>query len=110
MKQRTRIWKKNICRTTTDALPIRRRVRLSRPEADGPRTAGEFPLSDRAHDEQGLGDPHKGRSLQLQPGQRRYGPTQSKALVCEMGGRNDARCTTAGSGEPIPKGRSQTEK
>jgi hypothetical protein len=26
---------------------------------------------------------HEGRSLQLQPGQRRYGPTQSKALVCE---------------------------
>jgi hypothetical protein len=26
---------------------------------------------------------HHGRSLQLQPGQRRYGPTQSKALVCE---------------------------
>jgi len=26
---------------------------------------------------------HNGRSLQLQPGQRRYGPTQSKALVCE---------------------------
>lgn len=24
-----------------------------------------------------------GRSLQLQPGQRRYGPTRSKALVCE---------------------------
>ena len=26
---------------------------------------------------------HEGRFLQLQPGQRRYGPTQSKALVCE---------------------------
>jgi len=26
---------------------------------------------------------HEGRSLQLRPGQRRYGPTQSKALVCE---------------------------
>jgi hypothetical protein len=26
---------------------------------------------------------HNGRSLQLQPKQRRYGPTQSKALVCE---------------------------
>ena len=26
---------------------------------------------------------HNGRSLQLRPGQRRYGPTQSKALVCE---------------------------
>jgi hypothetical protein len=26
---------------------------------------------------------HHGRCLQLQPGQRRYGPTQSKALVCE---------------------------
>src|SRR6266404_5670919 len=26
---------------------------------------------------------HEGRYLQLQPGQRRYGPTQSKALVCE---------------------------
>jgi len=26
---------------------------------------------------------HNGRNLQLQPGQRRYGPTQSKALVCE---------------------------
>lgn len=26
---------------------------------------------------------HNGRSLQLQPGQRRYGPTQSKAVVCE---------------------------
>jgi hypothetical protein len=26
---------------------------------------------------------HEGRSLQLQPGQRRYGPTQSKGLVCE---------------------------
>lgn len=26
---------------------------------------------------------HEGRCLQLQPGQRRYGPTQSKALVCE---------------------------
>src|SRR6201997_3521564 len=26
---------------------------------------------------------HNGRYLQLQPGQRRYGPTQSKALVCE---------------------------
>jgi len=26
---------------------------------------------------------HAGRYLQLQPGQRRYGPTQSKALVCE---------------------------
>jgi hypothetical protein len=26
---------------------------------------------------------HAGRSLQLRPGQRRYGPTQSKALVCE---------------------------
>ena len=60
MKQRTRIWKKNICRTTTDALPIRRRVRLSRPEADGPRTAGDFPLRDRAHDQQGLGDPPQG--------------------------------------------------
>jgi len=26
---------------------------------------------------------HNGRNLQLQPGQRRYGPRQSKALVCE---------------------------
>jgi hypothetical protein len=26
---------------------------------------------------------HEGRYLQLQPGQRHYGPTQSKALVCE---------------------------
>jgi hypothetical protein len=26
---------------------------------------------------------HEGRYLQLQPGQRRYGPTQSKAMVCE---------------------------
>lgn len=26
---------------------------------------------------------HHGRILQLQPGQRRYGPTRSKALVCE---------------------------
>lgn len=26
---------------------------------------------------------HEGRSLQLQPGRRRYGPTNSKALVCE---------------------------
>ncbi len=26
---------------------------------------------------------HEGRCLQLQPGQRRYGPTQSKAQVCE---------------------------
>jgi hypothetical protein len=26
---------------------------------------------------------HEGRYLQLQPGQRRYGPTRSKALVCE---------------------------
>jgi hypothetical protein len=26
---------------------------------------------------------HDNRYLQLQPGQRRYGPTQSKALVCE---------------------------
>jgi transposase len=26
---------------------------------------------------------HEGRSLQLQPGRRRYGPTKSKALVCE---------------------------
>jgi transposase len=26
---------------------------------------------------------HDGRSLQLKPGQQRYGPTQSKALVCE---------------------------
>jgi len=26
---------------------------------------------------------HDGRYLQLQPGQRRYGPTRSKALVCE---------------------------
>ena len=26
---------------------------------------------------------HEGRYLQLHPGQRRYGPTQSKALVCE---------------------------
>ena len=26
---------------------------------------------------------HNRRSLQLQPGQRRYGPSQSKALVCE---------------------------
>jgi len=26
---------------------------------------------------------HEGRWLQLQPGQRRYGPTKSKALVCE---------------------------
>jgi hypothetical protein len=26
---------------------------------------------------------HQGRSLQLRPGQRRYGPTQSKAVVCE---------------------------
>jgi hypothetical protein len=26
---------------------------------------------------------HQGRLLQLQPGQRRYGPTQSKGLVCE---------------------------
>jgi hypothetical protein len=26
---------------------------------------------------------HNGRYLQLQPGQRRYGPTQNKALVCE---------------------------
>jgi hypothetical protein len=26
---------------------------------------------------------HEGRYLQLQPGQRRYGPTQSKAPVCE---------------------------
>jgi transposase len=26
---------------------------------------------------------HQGRCLQLQPSQRRYGPTQSKALVCE---------------------------
>src|SRR6202521_5160603 len=26
---------------------------------------------------------HEGRYLQLQPGQRRYGPTKSKALVCE---------------------------
>jgi transposase len=26
---------------------------------------------------------HNSRNLQLQPGQRRYGPTQSKALVCE---------------------------
>ena len=26
---------------------------------------------------------HNGRNLQLRPGQRRYGPTQSKALVCE---------------------------
>ena len=26
---------------------------------------------------------HEGRFLQLQPGQRRYGPTKSKALVCE---------------------------
>ena len=26
---------------------------------------------------------HEGRSLQLQPSHRRYGPTRSKALVCE---------------------------
>jgi hypothetical protein len=26
---------------------------------------------------------HEGRCLQLRPGQRRYGPTQSKGLVCE---------------------------
>jgi hypothetical protein len=26
---------------------------------------------------------HQGRYLQLQPGNRRYGPTKSKALVCE---------------------------
>ena len=26
---------------------------------------------------------HEGRDLQLKPGSRRYGPTRSKALVCE---------------------------
>jgi hypothetical protein len=26
---------------------------------------------------------HEGRGMQLHPRQRRYGPTQSKALVCE---------------------------
>ena len=40
---------------------------------------------------------HEGRSLQLRPGQRRYGPTQSKALVCEWRTER-SRCTTAGSG------------
>jgi len=56
---------------------------LSRPEADGPRTAGDFPLRDQARISNDWVIRHNGRSLQLQPGQRRYGPTQSKALVCE---------------------------
>jgi hypothetical protein len=40
---------------------------------------------------------HNGRNLQLQPGQRRYGPTQSKALVCEWED-GAMQCTTVGSG------------
>ena len=39
---------------------------------------------------------YEGRYLQLRPGQRRYGPTQSKALVCESE-EGASRCT-AGSG------------
>jgi hypothetical protein len=47
---------------------------------------GVLPLpepGDGAHDQQRLGDPTSGPLEQLHPRQRRYGPTQSKALVCE---------------------------
>jgi hypothetical protein len=40
---------------------------------------------------------YEGRYLQLRPGQPRYGPTQSKALVCESE-EGAIECTTAGSG------------
>jgi hypothetical protein len=35
---------------------------------------------------------HEGANLQLKPDSRRYGPTQSKALVCEW--EDGTRCTT----------------
>jgi transposase len=41
---------------------------------------------------------HAGRSLQLQPRQRRYGPTHSKALVCEW---EDGAMQVYYRGEPI---------
>ena len=41
---------------------------------------------------------HKGRSLQLKPGSRHYGPRQSKALVCEW---EDGNMQIYYRGEPI---------
>jgi hypothetical protein len=51
---------------------------LERVEVMGRVGTGELKLSDAAEVIR-----HNGRYLQMQPGQRRYGPTQSKALVCE---------------------------
>jgi transposase len=57
---------------------------------------------------------HEGRSLQLRPGQRRYGPTQSKALVCEWEDGAMAvyyrgeRLAFTELKEPIPKPLSQS--
>jgi hypothetical protein len=50
-------------------------------------TAREWHEIFRLETERALGNdwviPHHGRYLQLQPGQRRYGPSPSKALLCE---------------------------
>jgi len=51
---------------------IKKKYSGSEAERFGPTLAAEH-----------LAEEHEGRCLQLHPGQRHYGSTQSKALVCE---------------------------
>src|SRR5258708_3200331 len=49
--------------------------------ASSPQATGRAERNHGTHQDRLIG--HGGRCLQLQPGQRGYGPTKSKALVCE---------------------------
>jgi hypothetical protein len=56
---------------------------LSRSGAEHSEAERDFPIGDGTIDQQRLVVPYRGHFLQLQPQNRRYGPTKAKALVCE---------------------------
>jgi hypothetical protein len=87
-KMRTSIWKMSICGSTIVVLRDRRpRQRII---TGGSRPPRELRQIFRLEAERTIGNDwvirYERRYLQLQPGNRRYGPTQSKALVCEWEG------------------------
>ena len=55
----------------------------SRSGAEHSEAEGDFPIGGGTIDQQPLSDAVPGHFLQLQPQNRRYGPTKAKALACE---------------------------
>jgi len=76
--------KRNIFQNTTSVLPGSGSTgELSRSDTECREAERGLPVRDGTMDQQRLGGAVPGHYLQLQPQNKRYGPTQAKALVCE---------------------------